>query len=292
MFVVTGSHQPLLQQAIDQSLAGRTALLTLLPFSLKELGQYRKKREPFPLIISGCFPRLHEKKLQPNRFFNGYVQTYVERDVRSLISIKDLDQFQHFLMLVAGRIGQIVNYTSLGNDVGVSSTTIKSWISVLKASYVVYELQPYHQNINKRVTKSSKLFFMDTGLAAYLLGISDEQQFARDQLRGGLYENFIILEFLKGYANRGQLPHLYFYRDSHGNEVDLILKKGRKLFPIEIKSAMIFSESLMKGIDRFKEVVKSESCEGGAVLYNGEHKTTIRGIRIMNIFHESHESLL
>jgi uncharacterized protein len=292
MFIVTGSHQPLLHQAISQSLAGRTALLTLLPFSLKELGQYHKKWEPFPLIISGCFPRLHEKKLQPNRFFNGYVQTYVERDLRSLINIKDLDQFQQFLTLVAGRIGQITNYTSLGNDVGVSSTTIKSWISVLKASYVVFELQPYHFNINKRVTKSSKLYFMDTGLAAFLLGISDEQQLARDPLRGGLYENFIILEFLKAYANCGVLPHLFFYRDSHGNEVDLILKKGRKLFPIEIKSAMTFNESFLKGIDRFREAVKLERCEGGAVLFGGEQKTTIRGIRIMNIFHESPEAFL
>jgi len=292
MFIVTGSHQPLLHQAISQSLAGRTAILTLLPFSLKELRQYQKQWEPFPLIISGCFPRLHEKKLQPNRFFSGYVQTYVERDVRSLINIKDLDQFQQFLTLIAGRTGQLLHYASLGNDVGVSSTTIKNWISVLKASYIVFELQPYHQNINKRVMKSSKLYFMDTGLAAYLLGISDEKQFARDPLRGGLYENFIILEFMKAYANRGQAPNLFFYRDSHGNEVDLILKKGRELFPIEIKSAMTFSESFLQGIHRFKEAAKPAHCESGAVLFSGDRKATIHGIRIMNIFRDSIDSFL
>jgi uncharacterized protein len=292
LFIVTGSHQPLLHQAISQSLAGRTALLTLLPFSLKELGQYNKKLEPFPLIVSGCFPRLHEKNLQPDRFFKGYFQTYVERDVRALINVKDLDQFQRFLTLIAGRIGQLVNYSSLGNDAGASSTTIKSWISVLKASYIVFELQPYYQNINKRVTKSSKLFFMDTGLAAYLLGISEAQQFARDPLRGGMYENFVILEFMKAYTNRGRLPQLFFYRDSHGNEVDLILKRGRKLFPIEIKSAMTFSESFLQGIDRFKEVVKSDQCEGGAVFFGGDQKTTIHGIRLANIFNESIDSFL
>jgi uncharacterized protein len=292
MFIVTGSHQPLLHQAISQSLAGRTALLTLLPFSLKELGQYHRKWEPFPLMISGCFPRLHDKRLQPNRFFSGYVQTYVERDVRALINVKDLDQFQRFLTLIAGRIGQLVNFTSLGNDAGVSSTTIKSWISVLKASYVVFEIQPYCQNINKRVTKSSKVYFMDTGLAAYLLGISEAQQLARDPLRGGLYENFVILEFMKAYANRGRLPHMFFYRDSHGNEVDLILQKGRKLFPIEIKSAMTFSESFLQGIDRFREAVQSDQCEGGAVFFSGDQKATIHGIRLMNIFHESIDSFL
>jgi uncharacterized protein len=187
---------------------------------------------------------------------------------------------------------QFNGYTSLGNDVGVSSTTIKCWINVLKASYVVFELQSYHPNINKRVMKSSKLFFADTGLAAYLLGITDENQFARDPLRGGLYENFIILEFLKAYANRGLMPRLYFYRDNHGNEVDLILQKGRKLFPIEIKSAMTFSESFLKGIDRFKDVIQSEQWDGGAVLYNGEQTMTIHAIRIMNIYHESPDTLL
>ena len=293
MFILTGSHQPSLHQAISQSLAGRTAILTLLPFSLEELRRYKKKWEPFPLILSGSFPRLHEKKLAVNRFFNGYVQTYVERDVRSLINVKDISRFQQFLMLIAGRIGQLVNLSSLGNDTGISSTTVKSWISVLKASYILFELQPYYQNINKRVMKSSKLFFTDAGLAAFLLGIAEVQQLVRDPLRGGLYENFIILEFLKTYYNRGMYPHLYFYRDSNGNEVDLLLAKGAMLVPIEIKSAATFNDSFLQGIERFKELVGRDRCKGGAVLYNGDLQTTIRGTKIFNPFkHSTIESLV
>jgi uncharacterized protein len=292
MFVLTGSHQPALHQAVSQSLAGRTSILILLPFSLEELEHYYKKAEPFPCIVSGGFPRLHDKKLQINRFFNSYVQTYIERDVRALINIQDLGRFQQFLTLAAGRIGQLVNLASLGNDTGVSSTTIKSWISVLKSSYIVFELQPYHRNINKRVMKSSKIFFTDTGLASFLLGITNEQQLSRDPLRGGLYENFIILEFLKAYHNLGRSPEMYFYRDSHGNEVDLVLNRGHKLFPIEIKSAATFSDSFLQGIERFKAAVGAR-CEGGAVLYNGDLETTVRGTRIFNPFkHDKIESLL
>jgi hypothetical protein len=293
MFILTGSHQPALHESVSQSLAGRTSILTLLPFSLKELEQYHKKFEPFPCIVSGGFPRLHDKKLQTNRFFNSYVQTYVERDVRSLINLQNLGSFQQFLTLVAGRVGQLSNLVSLGNDAGVSSTTIKSWISVLKSSYIVFELQPYFQNISKRVMKSPKIYFTDTGLAAFLLGITDGKQLSRDPLRGGLYENFIILEFLKAYHNLDRRPDMYFYRDSHGNEVDLILKRGSRLFPVEIKSAATFNESFLQGIERFKLVAGAGRCEGGAVLYNGDLQTTVRGIRVFNPFkHAGVETLL
>jgi uncharacterized protein len=293
MFVLTGSHQPMLHHAVSQSLAGRTSILTLLPFSLRELQKNYKKSTPFQYIVSGGFPRLHDKKLQAGRFFNSYVQTYVERDVRSLVNVQDIGRFQQFLTFSAGRIGQLVNLASLGNDTGVSSTTIKNWISVLKSSFIVFELQPYHHNINKRVMKSSKIFFMDTGLAAFLLGIRDEHQLSRDPLRGGLYENFIILEFLKAYHDRGMNPDFYFYRDSHGNEVDLILKKGHMLFPIEIKSSATFNESFLQGIERFKHAAGAGRCQGGAVLYNGDLKTTIRGIQVFNPFrHDGIESLL
>jgi predicted AAA+ superfamily ATPase len=171
MFILTGSYQPELHQSVSQTLAGRTAVLNLLPFSLIELRNYRTDWEALELIVNGSYPRLHEEKLKPGRFFNGYLQTYVERDVHALINLKDLRPFQQFLVLLAGRIGQIINYTSLSNDVGVSATTIKNWISVLKASFIVFELPPFFENIRKRVVKSPKIYFSDVGLAAYLLGI-------------------------------------------------------------------------------------------------------------------------
>ena len=183
-FILTGSHQPQLHEAISQSLAGRTAMLTLWPFSLPEVRQYKSVRDPFDIIYRGSFPRLHEEGLEPRRFYNSYLQTYVERDVRALIQLRDLSQFQRFLTLLAGRVGQIVNLASLGNDVGASGTTIKNWLSVLKASFVVFELPPFFENIQKRVIKSPKIFFTDVGLAAFLLGIHSAEQAFRDPLRG------------------------------------------------------------------------------------------------------------
>ena len=171
VFILTGSHQPELHQAVSQSLAGRTAVLTLLPFSVSELRKYHKQRSAFDLIVAGSFPRLHEENLKPGRFYNGYIQTYVERDVRALINLRDLDRFQQFMTLLAGRVGQLINYTSLSDDVGVSSTTVKSWIGALKASFVVFSLPPFFQNVRKRVVKSPKLYFTDTGLASFLMGI-------------------------------------------------------------------------------------------------------------------------
>jgi len=235
------------------------------------------------LAIYGGFPRLHEKSLKPGRFFNGYLQTYMERDVRALLNLKDLGRFQQFLTLVAGRIGQVVNYTSLSNDIGVSSVTIKSWLSVLKASYVVFELPPYFENVGKRVIKSPKIYFTDTGLAAHLLSITSAEQMARDPLRGNLYENLLIMEMVKSRLNRGLRPDLYFYRDTQGNEVDLILREGRKLIPIEIKSASTFTEDFVRGIEHFRKTVGNRSSPG-YVFYNGDKQLQFKGVRILNPF--------
>ncbi len=283
MFILTGSHQPELHQSVTQSLAGRTAVLTLLPFSLSELKNYKKNWEPFELIVKGAYPRLHEKNLKPARFFNGYMQTYIERDVRALINLKDLRSFQQFFSLLAGRIGQIVNYTSLSNDVGVSATTIKNWISVLKASFVVFELPPFFENIRKRVVKSPKIYFNDVGLAAYLLGIETSEQVSRDPLRGGLYENLFVLEILKHRLNYGKRPELYFYRDTHGNEVDLIIKAARNLIPFEIKSAVTFTPDFLKGIEHFRKIA-GDRCSKGYVLYNGHEQYTLKGTQVFNPF--------
>jgi predicted AAA+ superfamily ATPase len=291
MFILTGSHQPELHQSVSQTLAGRTAVLSLLPFSLSELKNYQEKWEPLELIIHGSYPRLHEEKLQPGRFFNGYLQTYIERDVHALINLKNLTQFHQFLMLLAGRIGQIANYTSLSNDVGVSATTIKNWVSVLKASFIVFELPPFFENIRKRVIKSPKIYFNDVGLAAFLLGIETADQLYRDPLRGGLYENLVILEILKSRLNRGKRPELFFYRDTHGNEVDLVIRQARTLIPLEIKSAATFTSDFLKNIDHFGSVV-GDRCAQGFVLYNGQEQYTLKGTRVINpILHGGIEGL-
>lgn len=280
-FILTGSHQPQLHEAISQSLAGRTAMLTLWPFSLHELGRYKSAQNPFGLIVRGCFPRLHEEDLDPRRFFNGYLQTYVERDVCALIQLRDLSQFQRFLTLLAGRVGQIVNLASLSNDVGVSTTTIRSWLSVLKASYVVFELPPFFENIRKRVIKSPKIFFTDVGLATFLLGIHTEQQASRDPLCGSLYENLIIADIVKGALNKGIRPEIYFFRDSHGNEVDLLIREKGVMTPVEIKSAGTFSVDFVKGVERFRALGITR-VSAGVVLYNGEQQFNVRGVRIFN----------
>lgn len=282
MFILTGSHQPDVHQAVSQTLAGRTALLTLLPFSLPELFKYKKKWEAYEIIVKGAFPRLHQENLSVARFYNGYVQTYVERDVRTLLNVKDLNLFQRFLTLLAGRVGQVINYTSLGNDIGLSVPSVKSWISILKASFIMFELQPFFENINKRVIKSPKIYFTDTGLVSHLLGIETVNQAKRDPLRGGLYENLIILEILKSLYNQGKRPDLFFYRDTHGNEVDLIIKQQRQLIPIEIKSAATFNKDFLKGILKFRELAK-DRCRQGYVLYNGKDKYQINDIFVQNI---------
>jgi predicted AAA+ superfamily ATPase len=281
-FVLTGSHQPEVHHAIAQTLAGRTAILHLLPFSLPELLSYRADWNPFDLIASGSFPRIHEEGVAPDRFYSGYIQTYLERDVRSILALRDLRRFQQFLQLVAGRVSQVVNHTSLGNDVGASATTIKGWIGVLAASFVVFELPPYFENVGKRAVKSPKLYFTDTGLAAHLLGLSSAEHIARDPLRGAFFENLAVSEFLKTRLNRGKRPDMFFYRDNHGNEVDLVVREGRTLTPIEIKSAATFAPAFHKGIARFREVVGSRAA-GGLILYGGDQELEYRGARVRNL---------
>ncbi len=280
-YILTGSHQPRLHEAISQSLAGRTSILTLWPFSINELQNYGPVQSPFDLVVHGCYPRLYEEKLNARRFYNNYLQTYVERDVRALIQLRNLSQFQKFLTLLAGRVGQIVNLASLSNDVGVSKTTIGNWLSVLKASFVVYELPPYFENIGKRVIKSPKIYFTDVGLSAFLLGIHTEDQAYRDPLRGNLYENLIVSEIIKGAFNRGIRPEIYFYRDSHGNEVDLLIKEKGNLVPVEIKSSSTFTKDFLKGLHHFQGL-GLERMLPGSVLYNGDQQFDIHGVRIFN----------
>ena len=286
-FVLTGSHQPELHQAVAQTLAGRTAVLTLWPFSLGELRHYKPTWDAFELIVKGCFPRLHQENLSPRRFFNGYLQTYVERDVRALVRLRDLSLFQRFLVLLAGRVGQVVNHSSLANDVGVSATTIRNWLNVLQASYAVFEVPPYFQNIRKRVVKSPKVYFTDVGLCTFLLGIHSEQQAFRDPLRGNLYENLVVTEVIKGALNRGVRPEVYFFRDSHGNEVDLVVRHEGTLIPVEIKSSETFSPAFLKGIERFRGLGAGPTSPG-FVLYNGDRPFEVGGTLVRNPLHTAH----
>lgn len=290
-FILTGSHQPRLHEAVSQSLAGRTAILTLWPFSFAELRQYAPALDAFDLIVRGSYPRVHEEHLDPRRFYNGYLQTYVERDVRALIQLRDLSAFQRFLILLAGRVGQVVNMASLANDVGVSAPTLRQWLSVLVASYLVFELPPWFENIGKRVIKSPKLYFADVGLAAFLLGIHTPEQASRDPLRGNLYENLIIADVMKRFCNAGQRPELYFYRDTHGNEVDLLIRRGRQLTPVEIKSSSTFSVDFLKGIRRFAEAVGEDRLTEGFVLFNGERYHQVHGVRALNPMRENADDL-
>ena len=200
-----------------------------------------------------------------------------------MINLKDLRAFQQFLTLLAGRIGQVVNYTSLSNDVGVSAMTVKNWISVLLASFVVFELKPFFENIRKRVIKSPKVYFTDIGLVASLLGIETPEQAFRDPLRGGLYENLVILEVLKAHLNAGRRPDLFFYRDTHGNEVDLIIKSGRTLIPVEIKSGATFTPDFIKGIHRFKKIA-GERFKQSYVIYNGTDRFAFQETSVFNPF--------
>ncbi len=283
-FILTGSHQPLVHEAISQSLAGRTAVLELLPFTTAEVRRYpQHPQEAFTWIHQGFYPGLHENKLKPTRFFRSYMATYIERDLRSMIQLKDLSRFETFLRLLAGRIGQLINYASLAGDIGVSATTIKNWISILKASYILWELPPWFANIRKRLVKSSKLYFVDVALAAWLLGLETPAQIERDPLRGALYENLMIMEAVKNTLNQGATPQFYFFRDSKGNEVDLIASSaGRSFTAVEIKSAATFQPEFIKGIQVFRQCIGSESEVNACLWYNGQKKTAYQNVTVTN----------
>ena len=267
-FILTGSHQLSLHQSISQSLAGRTAILKLLPLSIDELKDSTVGFDQFDFMLNGFLPKIYKDQLNPNRYIGNYYETYVQRDVRELIHLRDLYNFEKFLKLLAGRVGQIVNLSSLSNDVGVSSNTLKQWLSVLEASFIVVKLQPYYENFGKRVIKSPKIYFTDNGLLSYLLGIETTTQLQRDPLIGQMFENLIVIECLKHRLNQGKTPNLYYFRTDKGQEVDLLFKQGRQLIPIEIKSAMTFTAKFAKGIHYFQTLTHSDS--RGFVIFAGD----------------------
>ena len=287
-YVLTGSHQLALREAIAQSLAGRTAILHLLPFSIAELRENNlgfEKAEDY--IYQGFLPRIYDQQQRPTQAYVNYYQTYVERDVRQLINLKDVAQFQKFMKLLAGRVGQLMDYSSLAGDVGVSATTIKHWLSILEASFIVYKLVPYFENFGKRVIKTPKYYFVDTGLLCFLLGIENPRQVARDPLVGQLFENLVVMDFVKNLYNKGKLDNLYFFRDSNGLEADLLFPQGRQLIPIEIKSSSTYKPELLRGLKRIMEL--SPQMTNAHLIYAGDSKQfsngiTALGFENLNIF--------
>lgn len=269
MYLLAGSHNFLLMESINQSLAGRTAIMKLLPFSHAELKQSGNiPQSADEEIFKGSYPRLYDKNITPTDYYPFYIQTYVERDVRMMKNIGDLSKFIRFIKLCAGRIGQLLNISSLANECGVAVSTISAWISVLEASYICYLLKPDFNNYAKRLVKTPKLYFYDTGLACSLLDIQTPEQVSTHFLRGGLFENLVINEFIKSAYNKGAEPNLTFWRDSTGNEVDLLQRTNGLQYAYEIKSGATFSSDFFKGISKWAKLsgATPEQC---FAIYNG-----------------------
>jgi predicted AAA+ superfamily ATPase len=270
-FVITGSQNFLMNQAITQSLAGRVGILTLLPFSIHEL----KKNKILPkraqdLIIQGSYPRAYTEKIDSNDLYASYIHTYVERDVRQLINVENLNTFQKFVMLCAGRIGQLLNLSDIAVNCGISTPTATKWLSVLEASYIVFLLQPHFNNFNKRIVKTPKLFFYDTGLACNLLGIDSTKTLSASPFRGPLFENLVISDLAKQFFNNGKWPSLYFWRDQNDRiEIDCIIDKGTQLIPIEVKASETLSPHFFDSILEWNAISKT-SPKNNYVIYAGD----------------------
>ena len=269
-FILSGSQSFLLHDRISQSLAGRTAIFRLLPFSFRELSQADQLLPSYEAnIFQGFFPRLYDKKIDPPDFYPNYIQTYLERDVRSLQNIHDLNLFVRFLGLCAGRVGQLLDYTSLANDCGISYNTVKAWISVLEASYILFLLQPHHSNFSKRLVKRPKLYFYDTGLCCSLLRIENGSQLTNHYLKGSLFENLILSELLKRRYNQGKASNIYFWRDHRGMEVDLIIEHAKGLTPVEIKSGKTWNRDFFLNLEKWNHY-SGNSPENAHVIYGGD----------------------
>lgn len=290
-FILTGSQNFLLSQGISQSLAGRVAVFTLHPFSYEEL-----KDTPYEIIdldmllFKGLYPGVYQENLDPVHWYPSYLNTYLERDVRNIKNISNLNDFQRFLRICAARTGQITNFSSLATEVGVSHPTIKSWISVLESSHIIHLLQPYYKNYKKRLVKSPKLYFLDTGLVCSLLGINDVSQLQNHFLRGPLFETFVISEMIKERTNNFQPVNLYYWRDNTGNEIDCIQENGNILRIIEVKSGTTINPGYFKAFKYFDKINTSQEKEY-MVIYTGEQKQYRTEIKILgwkDIFNKKH----
>lgn len=294
-FILTGSQNLLLNEKISQSLAGRVAILTLLPFSIEEL----KSKETSTLnvssdnvkesilsdnyltaILKGFYPRVLARKYSALKWYPSYIQTYIERDVRQIKNIANLSLFQNFIELCAGRIGQLLSVSSLANDCGITVSTVNSWLSILEASYIIFLVRPYHKNFSKRIVKFPKLYFYDTGLACSLLGIKKEEELLKHYLRGGLFESFVFSELMKHEYNLGERPRIYFWRDSIGHEVDCIIEKDQKMFPLEIKSSKTINLSFFDELKRWNKI-SGTNPEDNFLIYSGDENAKRKSGRVL-----------
>jgi predicted AAA+ superfamily ATPase len=273
--IISGSQNLLVSETISQSLAGRAAYQNIFPFSLSELKQHTiNLPNHYEQILKGFYPALYTRDIAPSLYYKQYIATYVERDARMIKNIQNLSQFQKFMGLLAGRVGQIVNISSLANDTGIAPNTAEDWVSILEASYIVYRLQPYYTNTGKRLIKSPKIFFYDTGVLCALLNISSTQELVTHFAIGSIFENFIISEVKKELSVSNTSAQIYFYRDNHGNEIDLIINQGTKLLPIEIKSSTTFNSSFLSGFDYWRKHIDEHA--QGIVIYGGDNSQQVR----------------
>ncbi len=272
-YVLTGSQNFLMNQAITQSLAGRVGILTLFPLSMHELTSNKiAPGSVDEVMFNGFYPRIYDERFAPTELYPSYIQTYIERDVRQLANVGDLTMFKKLIKLCAGRVGQLLNCSELSNELGISVPTVQRWISILEASYIIFLLQPYANNFNRRVIRHPKIYFYDTGLMSNLLGIESPERIAVDRLRGSVFENFIIADLYKQYSNIGKQASLYFWRDKNGSiEVDCIVDDGRKLHPIEIKSSETISLDFFANLKKWQALANAATIPLGRshVFYGG-----------------------
>ena len=280
MYILSGSRQMELQTSITQSLAGRNAVVDLLPLSLQELAEAGVSISRDEAMFLGGLPRIHAMGQDALMAYPDYLRTYVERDVRRLVNVQKLREFEIFIRLLAARVGQLVNYASLANDVGVSAPTIREWISVLEASYIVFTLHPYYKNYGKRLVKTPKIYFTETGLVSSLLGIRSPEQARQHPLVGNIFENLVVSELMKAQRNRGMQPNFFFFRDSSGLEVDLIMEEGLVPHPIEIKSAQTYNPALYANLLKFAAL--EPAAAEPTLVYGGEKMGTLQGVRVLS----------
>ncbi len=281
MFILTGSRQFEVMEAVSQSLAGRSVMIKLLPFSTEEIPAIPSVDD---LLLTGFYPRIWDQGLDPVEALSSYVNTYLERDLRTMTQIHNITAFERFLGLCAGRIGQILNVSSLANDAGISHTTAAQWLTILEASYIVYRLRPFFTNIGKRLVKSPKLYFYDVGLAARLLEIERPAHLRNHPLKGNLFENLIVSEILKYRYNRNLPDNLFFYRDNKGNEIDMVLSIGGVPFPVEIKSGQTLNPDFFKAFRHYDSVFGNSPYTGrGLLVYGGGRNETRGSVTIANL---------
>ncbi len=281
LFVLTGSQQLEISQSITQSLAGRTAMIKLLPLSIEELLTFSPAETCTAMMFKGFYPGLHAHSIQPHHFYANYFETYLERDLRQLTLIENLTLFEKFVRLLAARAGNLLNNQGIANDCGVTQPTVRKWVTLLEASYIVFELPPFFRTIGKRLIKTPKIYFYDTGLLCFLLGIETEAHLASHPLRGAIFENCMVMELLKRRLNRAMRSNLFFYRDRAGNEIDVIAENGSTLLPIEIKASQTSTIDFFKGLRLFKALYPQE-VHNGLVVYDGEAEPEIDICRFIN----------